>query len=153
MVCRHVHGDPECSSSPEGARRVAEQNAEYQRREQEKRDKEAKRTADARAAEIYAATPDAERYVIDDVQRIGHNLVLRVTYPNCKKCSYEGTKVLVYLNVTEAQALRWRKIDPHFVDPKTTRPATEAPGPSARFPASGDGWNDALAYATTKKGT
>ena len=47
--------------------------------------------------------------------------------------------------------MRWRKIDPHFTDPKTTRPPTEAPGPSARFPASEEGWADALAYAHSKR--
>jgi hypothetical protein len=60
-------------------------------------------------------------------------------------------KVLVYLGVSALDAMRWRTIDPHFRDSKkASRDATEAPGPSARFPASEEGWADALAYAQVK---
>jgi hypothetical protein len=124
MTCRHRAGDPSCSSHPDNVRRAY--------------------------VESLPATPDAERYTIEDVHRVGPHLVLKVRYPNCARCSYEGVKVLVYTNVSEAQVIRWRKIDPHFRD-KPVSP-TEAPGPAARFPASTEGWRDAIAYAQSKAG-
>lgn len=75
--------------------------------------------------------------------------MLEVLYPNCNKCSYEGRKVMVFLNVSEMTALKWRKIDPHFRDTPTSE--NEAPGPAARFPASDVGWDDAITYAEGKK--
>jgi hypothetical protein len=93
-------------------------------------------------------TPDAENYEIEQVERVGNNLVMKVKYPNCANCSFEGKKVMVFLNVTEEQALKWKKIDPHFRDSQGLPPSLkEAPSPAARFPASTDGWCDALSYA------
>jgi hypothetical protein len=117
MTCRHEPGDPNCSSSPN-----------YRR-----------------LYESAPATPDAASYSIEEVERMGANLVMKVKYPNCARCAYEGVKVLVFLNVTEAQVLKWRKIDPHFRADKAA--PHEAPSPAARFPASAEGWQDALGYA------
>lgn len=94
-------------------------------------------------------TPDAEKYEILDVVQIGRHLVVKAKYPNCYRCAYEGVKIMVFTNTNPIDAMRWRKIDPHFGD-KSRRPATEAPSPAARFPASPDGWSDALAYAKSK---
>ena len=55
---------------------------------------------------------------------------------------------MVFLDVTELQALKWKKIDPHFRGPKPL--ATEAPSPAARFPGSAAGWSDAINYARSK---
>lgn len=96
------------------------------------------------------ATPDATNYTLEEIERIGNHLVLKVKYPNCRDCSYEGSKVMVFLNVTEKQALKWRKIDPHFKDPRIKIPDTTAPAPAARFPASPEGWADAVTYARGK---
>lgn len=125
MVCKHKPGDPECSSHPDHPDNPSNRYVRQQA----------------------ASTPDAEKYEILEVRRIGSHLVLKVSYPNCRKCSYEGVKVLVYKNVSETDVLRWKVIDPHFRDPQSSRTPREAPGPSARFPASKEGWNDALAYA------
>ena len=114
-------------------------------------------------------TPDKTKYEIVDVAREGPHLTLKVRYPNCALCAYEGVKVLVFLDVAEVAVLKWREIDPHFrppeKPPKLTpskdgppRPSrtwqrlqeTAAPSPAARFPASEQGWNDALAYMRTK---
>jgi hypothetical protein len=95
-------------------------------------------------------TPDAANYIIEQVERIGPHLILKVKYPNCSSCAYEGTKVLVYLNITEIQVLRWRRIDPHFADPAVKLRPEDAPSPAARFPASVTGWIDALTYARGK---
>jgi hypothetical protein len=121
MTCRHAKGDPHCSST----------RAQY---------------------DSSPTTPDKRNYEIEDVERVGAHLVMKVRYPNCALCSYEGRKVMVFLNVTEKDALQWREIDPHFAAPRKSPlplPKT-APSPAARFPASPEGWTDALAYARTK---
>ena len=118
MTCRHGPGDRNCTTQfPRGY------------------------------SEPEPKTPDASNYSIEDFERVGTHLVLKVKYPNCAKCSYEGNKVMVFLNVTELQVLRWKKIDPQFGGKRSDR---EAPSPSARFPASPEGWVDALAYARGK---
>lgn len=96
------------------------------------------------------SSPDADRYEVVNVTRVGPHLVLRVQYPNCANCAYEGAKVMVFLNVTEAAVLRWKRIDPHFRGGTST--ASEAPSPAARFPASKEGWQDALNFAQSKAG-
>ena len=140
MTCRHGAGDPSCSSHPDF---VAA-------RERERLDEE--------RARLRSLTPDAKAYEIVDVRRVGTHLVMKVLYPNCARCSFEGHKVLVYLDVTEAQVLRWREIDPHFRAPvllvgskDAGAAAREAPSPAPRFPASKEGWDDAIAYAERKK--
>ncbi len=60
--------------------------------------------------------------------------------------------MIVFLNVTEAAVLMWREIDPHFRDPKKHVGKRAAPPPAARFPASPEGWADAVAYAQSKTG-
>ncbi len=50
-------------------------------------------------------TLDPNVYTIEGVQRIGSNLVLKVRYPGCDGCAAEGVKILVFLNVTETEAL------------------------------------------------
>ena len=95
-------------------------------------------------------TPNPAGYEIVEVERVGDHLVMKVLYPNCSKCAYEGQKVMVFLNVSEADALRWRRIDPHFRAPHQGLMPKEAPSPDARFPASIEGWEDALAYAKSK---
>ena len=131
MTCR-------CSSGVVHAQREADQAAASRRSELEY---------------AKALTPDATKYEIVDLDRVGAHLVVKVRYPNCTRCSYEGNKVLVFLNVTEKQALLWREIDPHFRPPdKLIRPH-QAPSPAARFPASPEGWRDALQYAKSAVGT
>ena len=93
-------------------------------------------------------TPDADHYEIVEAEPVGPHLVMKVLYPNCTRCAFEGTKVLVFLKTTTLDALKWKRLDPHFrID---TRPARQAPSPAARFPATDEGWKDALAYAKTK---
>jgi hypothetical protein len=126
VVCRHSAGDPNCSSNT---------RTEYVDRIIPDPNK-----------------PDSEKYKIARAQRVGSHLVLIVNYPNCSKCSYEGNKVMVFLNVNEVNALMWRKIDPHFRELGKYIDMSEAPSPAARFPASKEGWDDAIAYAKSKPG-
>ena len=92
-------------------------------------------------------TPDCEQFTVLDAQVIGGHMVLRVRYPSCALCSYEGEKILVYENVTPIEALKWSRIDPHFKDPMEKVSTHEAPAPSARFPASDLGWQRAITFA------
>jgi hypothetical protein len=128
-ICRHSPNDSSCSSH---------------------RDYQAPYEPPARKQKP-VVTPDADDYDVEEVERIGPHVVMKVRYPNCKACSYEGNKVMVFLNVSEKDILRWRKIDPHFREPKAGIYPKEAPAPAARFPASPDGWQDAIAYARCKK--
>lgn len=126
-ICRHSSGDPSCSKNGGGA-------YSYQ-----------------------AASPDSSNFEIEEAEQVGRHLVLRVKYPNCSSCAYEGSKVMVFLNTSPLQAMRWKKIDPHFRAPRSVQPGfhanenpREAPSPAARFPASREGWSDALSYARTR---
>lgn len=98
-------------------------------------------------------TPDPEEYDVLDIKECGDYLVLKVQYPSCKACSYEGIKVLV-VKSTLKDAVMWKKIDPHFREPSSTiagqKPIRQSPSPVARFPATVDGWNDAIEYASNK---
>lgn len=143
MTCRHKAGDPDCSSSPEGARREAARQKAYS-------EQQARRQIAELRAQIASTSPDNTKFDIDEVVAVGPHLVLRVIYPNCVKCAYEGKKVLVYLNVAVVTAMKWRSIDPHFRAMDTKPSAKEAPPPAARFPASDEGWRDAIAWAQWK---
>lgn len=129
MTCRHSPGDPNCSSH---------------------KDYRDPYVAPVTRASKKSTTPDAENYEIIKFQRVGKHVVLKVLYPNCSHCSYEGHKVMVYLNISEAEMVSWRVMDPHFTDPKTPKKRGQAPGPNARFPGSETGWEDAVNYAGGK---
>ncbi len=125
MICRHSSNDPSCSS-----------HRDY---------------VEPRPYVAPPVTPDASSYTIEEIEKVGPHLVVKAKYPNCRSCAYEGQKVMVFLNVGLEQAIHWRKIDPHFRDPKLRPIKSEAPSPAARFPGSADGWVDALSYARGKK--
>jgi hypothetical protein len=125
MVCHHGPNDIECSKHPNHDRYYP-------------------------PTPPVSVTPDASNYQILDVHRVGSHLVLKVAYPNCARCAFEGNKILVFFNVAEMDALRWRRIDPHFRDPKLKGLASDAPSPAARFPATDEGWADAINYAKSK---
>lgn len=85
-----------------------------------------------------------------EMARFGSNVVLKVKYPNCSSCAYEGNKVMVFLGVSEVDIVKWRKIDPHFRLGVKHPTGKVAPSPAARFPASTEGWADACNYAKLK---
>lgn len=109
---------------------------------QESRERELER----RRKELAARTPNPDAFEIEESEQIGNHMVLKVKYPNCRQCAYEGSKIMVFLDTSFRDVLRWRRIDPHFRAPTTTT-RSEAPSPVARFPASAGGWADAIAYA------
>jgi hypothetical protein len=130
MVCRHDPGDHNCSSNKHY---VAPYNPPYS----------PPATPPWTRTTVAVESPDSEKYEVIDFYRNGLNVALKVRYPNCAKCSYEGTKVLVCQGVSEEMIIRWVRIDPHFAD--KPRGPREAPSPIARFPASDTGWRMAKA--------
>jgi len=147
MPCRHSPGDPACTSGNSPAD-LYKKGVELVTRWGPKAGFGVPTNTIPAAPE--PPTPDAERYQILDVAEVQSALVVRVKYPSCERCSYEGVKVLVFLETRPTDALRWTRIDPHFGDPSEKRRGSEAPSPAARFPASDEGWADALEYARSK---
>src|SRR5207253_294350 len=104
-ICRHAPGDTSCSSHPDN---VESRRREYENEEREREEKaERKRRTEIedqilkRVRDTNASTPDADKFEILAMERVGKHVIFKVQYPNCIKCSYEGIKILVYLNVTE----------------------------------------------------
>lgn len=148
MTCRHGQNDTDCSSHPYNLQ-VAEARRAAEERKRQDDAEHVRLMLESRAARAQQ-TPDASNYEILDAVEVGNHLVLKVKYPNCARCAYEGVKVLVFLGQSCKSAIRWRKIDPHFRDNTKACLITDAPGPAARFPASAAGWSDALAYAKSR---
>lgn len=147
MSCRHSPDDSACSSHP--SKWTPERRA---REHADALDRARRIAASGPGVEAPAEnSPDPDDYEVEDALEVAGNLVLRVRYPSCERCAYEGSKVLVFVGTTVLAAIRWRRIDPHFREDVPSRPPTEAPSPAARFPASGKGWEDALAYARSKR--
>lgn len=147
MTCR-CRGGP---GGAEHARREAEQaqysaqqSIEYNRKKADEREAEANR----RITELSERSPNPDEFRIVDFEEVDKHLVIKVRYPSCKRCSYDQCKVMVFLNVTMKKALAWARLDPHFREEKDAGLA--APSPVARFPASAEGWSDAIAYARSK---
>ena len=91
-------------------------------------------------------TPDSQKFEIEDIyDSVNNYLILKIKYPNCSMCSYEGNKVIVYSGIQLKDVLKWREIDPHFRD-SDSNDAKKAPSPIARFPASSEGWANAVAF-------
>lgn len=95
--------------------------------------------------ELSAGQIKAADALVLDFASAGPYLVLKVQYPSCTACAYEGIKVLVFKgHALERAAIRWREIDPHFRPPDPNAPLHHAPPPIARFPGTDEGWNMAL---------
>lgn len=94
--------------------------------------------------EVAALTPDASQFDVEEVFSKNNYLLLKVKYPSCVNCSYEGTKLLLFKDVQPFDPVKWKKIDPHFRSPSSVNNPKEAPSPIARFPASKEGWDLAI---------
>ena len=88
-------------------------------------------------------SPNVSNYDIQAHREIGDYLIMKVEYPSCKDCSFEGVKIMVF-NAKVADALHWREIDPHFRNTKSVK--YQAPSPIARFPNTERGWKHAVAF-------
>lgn len=154
MTCRHRAGDPACGSTG-GGWKAAENAREAERGIRESEQKKTQATK-AKIAElegrIAAMTPDPSVFDLEDIRVIGTAIVAKVRFPNCSSCSYEGNKVLVY-GVSALDVAKWRKLDPHWEQPKGPRDSKVAPPPAARFPASKEGWERAIQFARLLDGS
>jgi len=100
---------------------------------------------------ILSVTNRSEYYAILDIARIKNHLVVKVKYQYNDNCDFDGINIMVFLDVSEFAALRWKKIDPRFRDNNNINyDVTSAPSPAARFPGTDEGWEDAIEYAKNK---
>ncbi len=83
--------------------------------------------------------PDPHRFRLLETMTFGHYTACRIHYPDCT--TYGGEKVLVY-RATNLQVAGRKELDPHFLE--------HCFSPIARFPATKEGWADAMAYARAK---
>lgn len=143
MTCRHQPGDPTCSSYPRW-KEAQDAAAELERLA------DLGRRFEAREAELLARTPNPDDYDIVEIEEVDANLVVMVQYSKCEKCSFDSKKVMVFLDQTMKDAVRWHRIDPHFREDLEPRGIREAPPPRARFPGDPKGWDDAVEYAGAK---
>lgn len=136
MVCR-------CSSPAEHARRAEAAAYESQRWGEEHHKKQIAELE----ARVAAFTAPPTKFEIVALHEASHTkrLALKVRYPSCTACEYEGTKILVFENVTLRDVVFWREIDPHFRAPQKKDRA--APSPIARFPGNDAGWKNAVRFA------
>ena len=132
MTCRHNEGDSRCTSG-RSAKDLYEKG---------------KRLVDKWGPKIGLgiSKPDSEQYQILDTFINNEHLVLKVKYPSCPSCAYEGIKIMVFCGVSLADAIKWTRIDPHFRDPKLKSMSNEAPAPIARFPGNNRGWESAIKF-------
>lgn len=144
MTCR-------CRTPQEHAQRAADQvdesaraNAAHERKKAAEREAETNR----RITELAERSPNPDEFKIVDYEQVDRHLVLKVRYPSCKRCAYDQCKVMVFLDATMKKALAWTRIDPHFREEKDA--GLGAPSPVARFPASNDGWHNAIEFARSK---
>lgn len=123
------------------------ENDRYSQRHIEKSYKE---KAAKLESDLAALTPDPTKWELVDFLESGSYFIAKVKFQACEHAGYGGHKVLVF-KATTKEAIMWRRMDPHFKEvPKQGLSKTEAPVPIARFPASEEGWNDALAFVRVK---
>ena len=85
-----------------------------------------------RVVEKKLPNPDPSNYSIIDSWTHKNYLLVKITYPDCK--NYEGTKILLYHNVTLKKLKGQKLIDPHFSE------NTKYYSPIARFVPTKLGW-------------
>jgi hypothetical protein len=89
------------------------------------------------ASSPVSGNPDPANYRVLKVEEYGKFLLVKINYPDCK--NYEGNKVLLFRDVTPADLLMQRHIDPHFCES-----TSEFKHPIARFAPTDEGWAMAL---------
>jgi len=80
--------------------------------------------------------PNPARFTILRTEQVGTAVVAEVRYPDCT--NYEGRKVMVFANTTEAALTRRTTLDPHFA---------KHAGPVARLRPTKHGWRLAVEIA------
>ena len=77
--------------------------------------------------------PDPKNYTILQAEQQGRFLILKLKYSGCT--NYEGTKILVYKDVSLIDLVNQKSIDPHFCN------NSKFHSPIARFIPTNEGWN------------
>ncbi len=85
--------------------------------------------------------PDPSNWVFEDHFQGKKHLLLKVKYPNCRN-NYEGIKILLFKDITLADILKQKVLDPHFSK------STKFHSPFARFAPTEEGWNKAISFIT-----
>lgn len=147
MVCR-------CSSPAEHAQRAAEQSSRSHLAKADRHEKEITKLKGE--LERARRTPDNTRYEVREAKLVttgGESdrgyIVLRVQFFGCN-CEFSGVKIMVFADTSLEEAIKWKMVDPHFRPANKIDEPTRAPPPAARFPATDEGWADAIAYAQRK---
>lgn len=76
--------------------------------------------------------PNPKSFKLLEHKEIGNWLIVKVHYPDAK--NYEGTKIMVYKDITYRTFCTWNVVDPHF--------SANAPekSPFIRFKPTDEGW-------------
>lgn len=91
------------------------------------------------ASQVPDRNPDPERFNVERTYTVGSYVCAMVDYVNCT--NYEGKKILVFENSSDADIRSAKSIDPHFMDDGKI---------IARFRPDDEGWQDAIAYVERK---
>lgn len=86
-------------------------------------------------APIPEGNPNPRNFELVRVRQVKCHLVAQIRYPDCT--NYEGMKIMVFKDLTEARLLGVRFLDPHFTDQDTLKPF-------ARFEPTDEGWRLAI---------
>lgn len=77
--------------------------------------------------------PNPKRFEIIRAIQVEEFVVAEIRYPDC--VNYEGRKIMVFADITEAQFRAKKTLDPHF---------SPVVGPVARFEPTNKGWEMAV---------
>jgi hypothetical protein len=86
--------------------------------------------------------PNPIRFKVVRTTQVGPHLVAKVNYPDC--VTYDGDKILVFLDKTAAALRNLSKLDPHFSEHDWS--------PFARFAPTSEGMSAALLLAKNLPG-
>ena len=85
----------------------------------------------------FAPNPNPAKFQIIETKQVGANVVAKIRYPDCT--NYEGVKICLFTNTTEADLRKLGSLDPHFCDGSLS--------PFARFKPTVAGWDAAITMA------
>jgi len=93
---------------------------------------------DTKEAPSRLPNPNPNNFNITCARDIGRFIIAMVTYPDCT--NFEGKKILVYENMSQAQLFQAARLDPHFCD------NSSCISPIARFEPTKRGWEMAITF-------
>lgn len=104
-------------------------------------------SASATPTSNIAPNPNPFLFEVMEARQVGKHVVAKIKYHGCT--TFEGTKVLVFLDLDGKVLYEATRIDPHFQERGRARLAgmVEEPLPFARFTPTQKGWRAALAFA------